>query len=472
MRLTQTFLNERIEMLDGVFDAGRGRQLQALGRLYNRHLGPITAVHLERPDLGDPAFYCGSCNHLPMAAVMPDLTIRPSAGDSMAIPGGGKGVGLAQPLLGAMGELAERLLAVLHYQAVVDDLETGTWREVTRRGHCALGPDELPLFAPEQYAQRGFSFVPFGPDTPVRWVRARRLLTGEPVLIPAQLVLLYYKRAAAEAPIGYPTSGGLAFHTDERRAVLHALYEYIERDAINVSWYGRLPPRPVAVDLPRFLSGPGPLRQMRLLTPALDQLDVFLNTLDIPLPVFTVVARDATRPERQFLGGGGAWADRDRALVQALFELGQTRSVLHAYKPGVRPIMADSPTSSMREFLDGAIFFGYPENLPRLAWYTSGEGIAWDEVPSHVFETEAAEYAGMLALLRAAGLNPVVIDMGGAAWPGISVVRVIVPELTAACVAAHPYLGHPRYSLLPYQLGAADQPLSFAELNPDPVPFP
>jgi ribosomal protein S12 methylthiotransferase accessory factor len=472
MRLARTYLNERIEMLDGVYDHDRERQWQALSRLYNRHLGPITAVHLGRPDLLDPALYSGSCNHLPISSVIPDLKVRPSAADSMAIPGGGKGADLQQPLLGAMGELAERLLAVLHFQAIVDELEIGSWNQLVGRGHDALGPEHLPMFAPEQYAGRGFNFVPFQRDTPLRWVRAWRLLSGEPVFVPAQLVLLYYQRAAGEALIGYPTSGGLAFHTEQPRAILHALYEYIERDAVNLRWYCRLAPARVDLDWPGFLSSQWHMRHTRLLTPALDGIQVFLNTLDIPIPIFTVVARDQTRAERRFLGGGGAWANRDRALAQALFELGQTRAVLNAYRPGVRPIRADSPTSDMREFLDGALYFGYSENLPRLAWYTSGSSTAWADVPSLEFRDEVAEYDGVLELLRASGLDPIVIDMSGACWPGVSVVRVIVPELTAACVAAHPYLGHPRYSELPYRLGAADHALTFAELNPDPIPFP
>jgi ribosomal protein S12 methylthiotransferase accessory factor len=472
MRLSHTYLNERIEMFDGVYDSERERQLRTLSRLYNRHLGPITQVHLERPDLLDPAMYCGSCNHLPMSAVIPDLTVRPSAGDTMSIPGGGKGAGIQQPLLGAMGELAERLFAILHFQAIVDEVEFGSWQEMCKRGHRALGPDELHLFADEQYQRPGFGFVPFRAETPLRWIRASFLVTGEPVWIPAQLVLLYYKRAVGEVMIGYPTSGGLGFHTNPRRAMLHALYEYIERDAVNVRWYCRLAPTRVKFDLRQFLASQWHLRHTRIITPSLDGIEVFLNTLDVPLPIFTVTTRDHARSERMFLGGGGAWSNRDRALGQALFELGQTRAVLNSYKPGFKHIRPDSDITEMTDFLDGAVYFGYPENLPRLSWYTSGPEMEWDDVPSMNFADEDAEYAWVVEWLRTSGLNPIVIDMNNDCWPGASVVRTIVPELTPACVAAHAYLGHPRYYQLPLQLGASDHRLAFAELNPDPIPFP
>jgi ribosomal protein S12 methylthiotransferase accessory factor len=472
MRLSRSYLNERIEMLDGVFDDARESQFRALSRLYNRHLGPITAVNVQRPDLLDPSMYCGSCNHLPMSAVIPDLTVRPAAGDGMSIPGGGKGAFVSQAVLGAMGELAERLLAVLHFQAVVDDLEFGSWRDMIGRGHNAIGPDELPLFAAEQYASKGFGFVPFQPDTPVRWIRGFWLLTGEVVFVPAQLVLLYYKRAEGEMMIGYPTSGGLAFHTDRAAAISHALYEYIERDAINVRWYCRMAPPRIDFDLSGYIANQWRLRHTRITTPSLDRIEVYLNTLDIRIPIFTVMAEDQARPDRKLIGAGGAWANRDRALAQALFELGQTRSVLNLFKPGHKNIQARSITAEMTDFLDGAIYFGYPENRPRLDWYRSGPAISWDDVPSVQTEDTASEFHIVCEHIRSAGLRPIVFDMDGACWPGASVVRVMVPELTAACVAAHPYLGHPRYYELPLRLGAADRRLEFSDLNTDPIPFP
>jgi ribosomal protein S12 methylthiotransferase accessory factor len=287
MRLLTTYLNGRTEMVEAVYGSEVHEQLEAVSRLYNRHVGPITSLHLERPGLLDPAFYCGSCNHSPIDYLIPDLTVRPGDAHRMSIPGGGKGPGLQQPVVGALGELAERLLTILHFQAVVDDLECGTWKEMIRRGHKALGPNDLPLFAPEQYSRNGFRFVPFLWDTPLRWIRATELLSGDEVLLPAQLVLLYYKRAAGEAMIGYPTSGGLAFHPDRRHAVLHGLYEYIERDAINVSWYCRLAPRRVDLDLQDFLIRQWRLRQTRISTASLERIEIYLNTLDVPIPVFT-----------------------------------------------------------------------------------------------------------------------------------------------------------------------------------------
>jgi ribosomal protein S12 methylthiotransferase accessory factor len=251
--ITTTYLNERLELLDGVYGSERRAELAALGRLYNRFLGPVTAVNIHRPDLFDLAMYSSSGTHSTVGRLMRDLTVKAGIADSIYIPGGGKGGSMRQPFLGALGELAERLLAVLHFAAVVRDSVVASYEDLTRQGRQALGPDDLPLFAAEQYSRPGFPYEPFRPETHLRWIEGIDLLTEQPILVPAQLVLIYYKHQPGEAHIGYPTTGGLAFHHDRRRALLHGIYEYVERDAINVRWYCRLPPYCVDVDLEEFL---------------------------------------------------------------------------------------------------------------------------------------------------------------------------------------------------------------------------
>lgn len=464
MALSVTYLNERLELFEGAYDTERHSQHAAVSRLYNRRCGPIRSLHLERPDLTDFSMYTGSCNHSPVDLLLPDLTVRPVTADAMSIPGGGKGIGVGPPLFGALGELAERLLSVLHFAAVVDDLEVATYADLARDKRRALGPDDLHLFAPEQYARPGFGYLPFRENTLLRWVPGTDLLSGEAVLVPAQLALLYYKRGRHEPPIGYPTSGGLAFHTDRQQAIQHGLYEYIERDAINVRWYCRLAPPRVIIDLSRIAAEVWHQTHARYSAPGLEPLRLYLNTLDIPIPVFTVVTIDRARNRHAFIGAGGAWADPDRALIQTVFELGQTRAVLNACASTDDEITAETAPDGMRQFLDGALYFGHAVNLPRLDWYLSAGGtIEWNAINPPTPDW---------TWLDASGLTPIVIDLDGAGWPGVHVVRVIVPELTAACVAAHPLLGHPRYYEMPLRVGAVQRRLHFDELNTDPIPFP
>jgi len=474
MRISKSFLTKPVELFDAAFHGGPTGARHPLSRLYNRHLGPITALRIHRPELSDFAMYTASCDHSLMSALMADITVRSPALETMLIPGGGKGRGMSQPVLSALGEGSERLLAVLHFQGVVDQLEFATYGEIERGGGRALGPEQLPLFAPEQYDSRNFRFRRFRSDLPICWHQATDLLSGNPTWVPAQLALLYYKFRHGEQAIGYPTSGGLGFASTRRGAILHGLYEFMERDAINIRWFCRLPPPRVDVDVGALAAHLWPQLNWRLSTDAIKEIGIQLATIDHSIPIFTMTARDLTQDTLAFLGAGGAGGSRERALAQVLFEMAQTRSVLKAYQPKhAKVISPTSQTSEMTDFLDGTVYFGFRENIKRLDWYTThGSRIGWDEVADFSGLDEDEEYEAILLWLRKAGFNPVVIDLGSACWPGVHLVRVIIPEMTLACVAANPYLGHPRYYELAHTLGLSERRLAFSDLNTEPIPFP
>lgn len=474
MRLTTTYYNERIELLDGVYGTELHDEFHILPRLYNRILGPVTSVSLHRPELLDLSMYSSSSKHSPIGSLMRNLTVKMRMADPGSIPGAGKGPGMQQPFLGALAEIAERLLAVLYVEAILDQFVYASYEELVRQGQRALGPEEFPLFAPEQYTRPRFGYVPFRPDVQLRWVPATELLTGETLLVPAQMVLMSYKYHTKEARIGYPTSSGLAFHHDRRRAILHGLYELLERDATNVRWYCRLPPPRVDVNLIDFWATHLNVQRVRMSTPYIQGAQVFLTTLDMPVPSLTAVAIDRSRQERALMVGGGTGSGRERALAQALFELGQTRTALKFYEPiGGKNIRPNSDASEMTDFIDATVYFGYADNLSRLSWYTAGERVVrWETVPTFSYNDVTESYEATLDWLRAARLRPIVVDFSGGCWPDMSVTKVLVPQLTQAGVPSHPYLGHSRFYELPQQLGFADRPLEFRDLNPDPLPLP
>src|SRR5687768_4256185 len=213
MRIETTHLNERIPLLEGVYGNERAQELAAVSRLYNCSLGPVTSLNIIRPELLDLSIYSTHCHHLPIHALFRDVMVK--AGPHVElVPGGGKGIRPLDAALGALGEMSERLIAVLDASTVLDRLQYGTCEDLMRRGIEALGPDDVPLFAREQYALEAFEYQPFRPDSFLAWIEGRDLLTGESVLVPAQLVLLYQRVNPRETAIGYATTAGFAFHPD------------------------------------------------------------------------------------------------------------------------------------------------------------------------------------------------------------------------------------------------------------------
>src|SRR5258706_1790796 len=101
-------------------------QFRALKHLYNRFLGPVTAVSFYYPEMLDLSMYSSTCDHSPFGAIVRDLTVRAGVADTIFIPGGGKGGTMQQAFLGGLGEVAERLMAMLHYQGMADRLVLAT----------------------------------------------------------------------------------------------------------------------------------------------------------------------------------------------------------------------------------------------------------------------------------------------------------------------------------------------------------
>ena len=470
-RLEFTYLNPRIEVFEATYPEERRAQYELLPRLYNRHLGPVVSLALHRADKFDLSMYGSSCSHLSAGELIRDLTRRDPHLDTLSIPVGGKGAHPQQALLGALGEISERLLAVLH-SVSMRGLVFGSHEALTASGLNALGPDDIPMFREEQHDQPGWPFRRFTRGTPLTWVAGRELLTGDDIFVPAQLVLFHWRRSHDEPLIGYATSGGLAFHTDRRRTILHGMYECFERDAINLRWYCRLPPPRVELLLEEFIRRELGSAALRLSTPDIAVPQVYLNTLDAPIPVLTVMTEDESRTDRAFLAGGGAWGHKERALTQALFEIGQMRTGFGLFGWQWTHISPNAATAQLANFFDASVLYGYRSQIWRLQWYRSGGvTVPWDRVPSLPASDEEA-YEQVVDWLRRGGHRPIVFDLADACWPGTVITKVFVPTLTQAFVPAYPYLAHPRFYRLPYELGLTGEPMTYADINIDPLPFP
>ncbi len=101
---------------------------------------------------------------------------------------------------------------------------------------CALDPTTFPLYAAEQYAQRGFGLCKFDPGQSIEWIWGVRVADSEPVLVPLDLVF----GSRPGSAIYRANSNGAACHSSFHHAVLGGIYETIERDALMVVWMNRL----------------------------------------------------------------------------------------------------------------------------------------------------------------------------------------------------------------------------------------
>lgn len=162
------------------------------------------------------------------------------------------------------------------------------------------------------------------PDQVIEWLPATSLASGRERLVPAASVLFpYFAPAGAQTPVR-PATTGLASGSTHAEAVLHAIYEVVERDAVS-----------------QFLAG-GPARYLRTdaiqsateqnLVRRFEQAGVQLCIADLSatsaVAVYCVFtwALDGPMPSL-LVAGQGAHSSPLLALRRALLEAAQSRVV-------------------------------------------------------------------------------------------------------------------------------------------------
>ncbi|MBV9248798.1 MAG: YcaO-like family protein [Acetobacteraceae bacterium] len=218
----------------------------------------------------------------------------------------GKGVTLAAAKASAVMEAVE----TFHAENLQLNLRLASFAELAPN---AVDPELLPRCAgAQESAERSL------------WVEARDLISGTRIWVPHELVSADF---TYPQPVGahlfQATTNGLASGNHGLEAVLHGLYEAIERDAIAL-W--RAASNAVqdsrAVNL-GTVDGPTSRLLMRLFADAGVILRIWDVTSDVDLPVFVclAVSDDGVEPEL----GSGCHVDADVALARALTEAAQAR---------------------------------------------------------------------------------------------------------------------------------------------------
>ena len=478
-------VNRTSEQLPYRMDHVQARGLLDLLRFYGPRSVLRQATAYFGPGGGLPC-YAGHGSYFDYDHVLRNLTGRSGFESAVgrAVQGGGKGHSLFGAFASTLGELVERVVGSLQGVAVAAGRSRlGSCRDLRREGLACTGPDVVSLFAPEQYEGPARLFDAFTEDSMLRWIAGRRLFSGEPVWVPAQLVLLHYERDPREAMIGYSTSGGLACHVTPHDARYGGIIELFERDAMNVSWYCRIAPRRIDFDRPPRLPA------LRKLLRAADGLPATLRfhviPLDTPeLPTVTVMSIDDWLRRYAYSVGSAADLDIDAAVLAALTEYGQSERNLRLtvaapdwnFSRALRRAFDAGPDADPREldaFFKVLPYYGHANNVEKVRWYADGaDAVRLSELSVCEGEARNAKWTTLTELLAARGIDPVVFDFTPPQFDGLSLVKVFIPELTQPMAPALPLLGHPRFHDLPRTLGYAARRLEFRDLNTDPLPYP
>jgi ribosomal protein S12 methylthiotransferase accessory factor len=236
---------------------------------------------------------------------------------------GGKGKNIQQARTSALAESLER------YCGVFDGTEPRIRTSCADLGAAAIHPNACMGYSERQYADRAshnrrghkayWVPEPFREDVAIDWTPLWSLTTEETRYLPTSYCYFGYR--SPDPLFARGDSNGCAAGSVLEEAVLQGFLELIERDAVAIWWYNRLPRPGVDLDSADDPYVAALLRHYGELRRELWALDI---TSDFGVPAFAALSRRVDKPEEDIIYGFGAHLDPNVALLRALTELNQS----------------------------------------------------------------------------------------------------------------------------------------------------
>lgn len=219
---------------------------------------------------------------------LPDFPVTASAGvatftqgeydpRSAGQIGSGKGLDDISAHISAVGEALER------YSASRYRVSDCKYASIVQLRGDYIDPETLVLYSKKQYASPGFPFHKWQRKQKIHWCQGKWLGTENEVWVPA-LVTYFNFACPQKEQFSQVSSNGLAAGQDNDDAAIRACYEMIERDAMMLTWYAKLPCKRLKYD--SLYKG-----KMRVMIDEILALGIELECylLDVGLHVPTVV---------------------------------------------------------------------------------------------------------------------------------------------------------------------------------------
>lgn len=389
--------------------------------------------------------------YIARARLSPDVS---DARSPIPVCGAGVAATPSRARLLAVSETAERFCA----SRGVD------WRVLVRKrfselSQPAIKPTAFALYSPRQYARHP-AVVRVSDEAPVDWTRAWSLTRNQVVLVPAAFVHAELGRAPPNNFVAEFTSTGFASHSSRRGALIHAVYEVAERDAVAIAWHKRLPM--ARVDPEATLAGAlvtGPVAGMGI------ECDLYQVPTDMPFSVMLAVGWRQNSGPRAAVGSGCSLYSCD-AAVKAVQEMIHVMSVLERRRICV--------PSKIRRLRDHAAFYATEEGAAMLRRsLVCGPDLVQLRDADRLAADGSTELEWAVSQLKDLGLEVLAVDVTSreVAAVGFYVVRVVIPGTVDICGDARfPRLGGKRLETVPRRLGLETRDGTKCQLNSLPTP--
>jgi ribosomal protein S12 methylthiotransferase accessory factor len=330
----------------------------------------------------------------------------------------------------------------------------------------ALALGSVPRCSPVELAQPRCPLREPELNKPIHWVRGISLVEGREVLIPGVMVYMHPRFVTPAERFWLPITTGCAAGPTYAEAVLAALLEVIERDAISLLWLQKLPLPVIEIDTEDVL------REYRdtYYNSSRHLEHIFFDaTTDLGVPIIYGVQISHTVPHMRTIVSCSAAQSGGRALMKVCHELASLRNVLRSRR---------APPADFDNFTDGlhgATYMARAENAIGFSFLLDrsderpisklSQMPSLGRDPVHSLELLVGRLTGL-------GMEAYAVDLttDEAVRAGLVVVRVVVPALQPLSFHYRArFLGHPRLYDAPKKMGYRGVPE--AEVNAWPQPF-
>ncbi len=402
------------------------------------HVSPLTGiVHDIRTLQEDPMVHVYSAGF----CFPPGLRDRGFLDKNLLNWATGKGATAEQSRASALAEALER------HSGVYTGREPRVRSSFQELGAAAIHPNESMLFSGDQFAGRetsnaiGSNWIPelFDPTRPVDWSPLWSMTHRSVRYLPT--ACCYYGcPCPRDHDFGRADSNGNAAGNTLEEAILQGFLELVERDAVALWWYNRVP-RPevdlAAFDRPYFT---GLRETYRSLGRRIWVLDV---TTDFGIATFVAVSMPEDRDDgRDVLLGFGSHLDPAIAASRALTEMNQ--------------FLPSALRGQVRRVTDGEL-----DDLTFLLPAPRAQPWADAEFPGADRDDLRAAVEACVALAWDRGIEVLVLEQTREEI-GLPVVKVVAPGLRPFWARFAPG----RLFSVPLHLEWRSEPVSEPEMNP------
>jgi ribosomal protein S12 methylthiotransferase accessory factor len=394
------------------------------------------------------------------------------------IAGYGSGLSIIDAKQSAMLEVLERSCG---FQAV--NRRPVVFGKYSEFSDIAVHPTHFGLHSHELFQSSNHNLEPFDEEKKYSWVWAYSTKHNQSVLIPEQIA--YYGPTVDEKRFITESSNGCAIGGTLEEAVLHGIFEVLERDGFLNMWYAKMP-------IPELrLGSQCPSKTSEVFHYLVENgfgVRLFNISHDLSIPAICAVGTHVDNDYPKVVSGSACHLNPYQAVYGALRELtfqvlNLQRATEERRKEAVSMFL---DSKKIKDILDHNAVAALPEAYPRweflLRRKNRGQIQSVEKVYTDVarrYQIDSRDIRLILDLvlddLHGRGFDVIVLNQTSAelSYGGLHAVKILIPGMTPITwgYGFQRVQGLRRLFELPYRMRYSRRVLTEQDLNQDCHPF-